>query len=255
MLRRKRSLLSRINQRLNRILRTRNVFRVGYVLLPLVGFLLVSQNNGVLAPDDSKSDTMSSEGHLVHNDGSTASDPGTLADTSLALELSDYRSVVEPTDAWAPASFSIAQLAYDGSVIDLESSGLTSDSAAEATAGSTKDKALTTVINATGQSDNKSNTYVVNEGGSLWRTGKRFIDDEVLLDKLIDNLSESGMNVRSVRPGVELVVNDLGSKGMLVVVEQGGDTYESHIVRDSVSSSLRRQAIGFDMPSTASLAQ
>ena len=255
MLRRRRSSLSTINQHLDRILRTRNVFRAGAVLLPLAGFLLVSHNNGVFASDDSKFGAVTSEVDLVNNDGSTASVPGTLADTSLALERSDDRSAGELADVRAPASFSMVQLAYNGSVTDLISSGLSFTGAAEATTGSTRDKATTTTITTTAQSENKSNTYVVNEGGSLWRTGRRFIDDEVLLDKLIDNLSESGMNVRSVRPGVEFIVNDLGSKGMLVVVEQDGDTYESHIVRNNVTLSVRRQATGSKLPRTASHAQ
>ena len=84
---------------------------------------------------------------------------------------------------------------------------------------------------------------MVNEGGSLWRTGKRFIDDDVLLDKLIDNLAENGMDVRNVRAGLEILVSDLGSEGLLVSIEAGGDTYESRILNEDVQTRKRRIAI------------
>ncbi len=123
-------------------------------------------------------------------------------------------------------------------------------------AGRTNGELIESDTAATGRSLRKTTIYVVNEGGSLWRTGKRFIDDVVLLDKLIDNLADSGMDVRSVRAGVEFVVNDLGSDGLRVVVDDGGDTYESHIVKDSVTTSVRRQAATvIDSSRTASLDQ
>ena len=82
--------------------------------------------------------------------------------------------------------------------------------------------------------------YVVPEGSSLWRTGIRFIDDEVLLDKLIDNLAEHGMKVRNVSAGAHFIVNDLGSEGLLVEIEANGNTYESRVYKDDVvTSSLR----------------
>ena len=76
--------------------------------------------------------------------------------------------------------------------------------------------------------------YVVPEGSSLWRTGIRFIDDEELLDKLIDNLAERGMKVRNVNEGVHFTVNDLGSEGLLVIIEADGNTYESRVFEDDV---------------------
>ncbi len=122
MFRRKRSLLSTINYRLDQMLRTRKVFRAGFVLLPLAGFLLVSHTNNVLGPDGSESDLVSSERHVLNDDRLTASDPETLVQPHLALELSDDSTVVESTHA--PASFSMAQLANVWSVSDLQSPGL-----------------------------------------------------------------------------------------------------------------------------------
>ena len=85
---------------------------------------------------------------------------------------------------------------------------------------------------------NTQTIYVVPEGSSLWRTGILFIDDEVLLDKLIDNLAERGMKVRNVSAGVHFIVNDLGSEGVLVVTETDGNTYESRVYKDDVVTNL-----------------
>lgn len=218
--RRKRSLRSTIRHHLNKMLRTRKIFRAGFVLLPLAGFIHVSLVNDVLGAKDRESGSIMNVRSVVGNDGSMGSDAGVLNHTRSAPGLSDDLSVATLDEA--PAVPANAEL-------------IASDTAAN------------------GSNFQKTTTYVVNEGGSLWRTGKRFIDDEVLLDNLIDNLSESGMNVRSVSAGVEFIVNDLGSKGLLVVVEDGGDTYESRIVKDRVTSSVRRQAAtGIDSSRTAS---
>lgn len=88
----------------------------------------------------------------------------------------------------------------------------------------------------------KEATYVVNEGGSLWRTGKRFIDDEVVLDRLIDKLADKGMNVRSVSAGVAFVVEDLGNAGLLVVFNDDDKKYTSHIFEGSVATLAQPQA-------------
>ena len=87
-------------------------------------------------------------------------------------------------------------------------------------------------------------THVVPEGGSLWRTGKQFIDDEALLDTLIDNLAERGMDVSNVRAGTQFQVLDLGSKGLIVVIEADGNTYQSRVHEDEVVTSRRRVAAG-----------
>lgn len=267
-LRRKRTLLSTINYRLDRMLRTRNVFRSGSVLLLLGGFLLVSHNNDVLSPNDRESYPVSSAGYRITKDDLTTSESGILAQDSETLaparmepEVNDHRSSVETANVSAtltapqvPNKLTEAEIQLPMPSSDsVVSSSTVSASATEATKVSAEDEAMTLAITASSEGGMKSDTYVVNEGGSLWRTGRRFINDDVLLDKLIDNLSDSGMNVRSVRPGVEFVVNDLGSNGLLVVVEQGGDTYETHIVRDGVSSSVRRQATEDNLPRTASL--
>ena len=76
--------------------------------------------------------------------------------------------------------------------------------------------------------------YVVPEGSSLWRTGIRFINDEALLDKLIDNLAERGMKVRNVNEGVYFTVTDLGGEGLVVTIEADGNTYESRVFEDDV---------------------
>ena len=254
-LRRKRSLFSTIKHHLDQMLRTRKIFRAGFVLLPLAGFLQVSHMNDVLVPHDKASDAITSEQRVVNNGGSTASDAETLKNPRSVPDLFDDRPVVAPTNVMTFVS--VTQLASAWSTGDLRSWRLSpdeSDIPEAASAGSTNAEPMISDTATTGGSFRKTNAYVVNEGGSLWRTGKRFIDDEVLLDKLIDNLSESGMDVRSVSAGVEFIVNDLGSKGLLVVVEDDGDTYESRIVKDSVTSSVRPQAAsGVDSSRTASL--
>ncbi len=85
-------------------------------------------------------------------------------------------------------------------------------------------------------------TYVVNEGGSLWRTGKRFIDDEVVLDRLLDKLADKGMNVRTVSAGMAFIVEDLERAGLLVVFNDGNHKYTSHIFEGSVATLMQSQA-------------
>jgi len=82
-------------------------------------------------------------------------------------------------------------------------------------------------------------SYVVNEGGSLWRTGRRFIKDEGLLDAFIDSLAANGMDVRHVPAGFTFVVDDLGADGMLVVSERSGETFATHIYDDNVITAVR----------------
>lgn len=218
--RRKRSFRSTIRHNLNKMLQTRKLFRAGFVLLPLAGFIHVSLVNDVLGPKNQEFDSMTS---VVSNESSVESDVAMLNRTRFAPGWSDDLPVVVPDRAPYARK---------------------------------NDELVPTDTAAIGHSFKKSTTYVVNEGGSLWRTGRRFIDDEVLLDKLIDNLSESGMNVRSVSAGMEFIVNDLGSEGLLVVVEDGGDTYESRIVESNVTSSVRSQtATGIDTSRAASLGQ
>ena len=90
--------------------------------------------------------------------------------------------------------------------------------------------------------DDELTTHVVPEGGSLWRTGMQFIDDESLLDALIDNLAERGMDVGNVRAGTQFQVLNLGSEGLIVVIEADGNTYQSRVYEDEVVTSRRRAA-------------
>ena len=92
--------------------------------------------------------------------------------------------------------------------------------------------------------DDELTTHVVPEGGSLWRTGKQFINDDSLLDTLIDNLAERGMDVSNVRAGTQFTVLDLGAEGLIVVIEAGGNTYQSRIYEDEVVTSRRSAASG-----------
>jgi len=98
--------------------------------------------------------------------------------------------------------------------------------------------------------------YEVSQGGSLWRTGKRFIDDEALLDKLIDNLAAQGMDVGSVRAGDHFLVSDQGPKGLLVVIDSGDSVYESRVFDNDVITTIGRSATNeVSMLNTVSLAQ
>jgi len=102
----------------------------------------------------------------------------------------------------------------------------------------------------------QTSVYAINEGGSVWRTARRFIDDAVLLDKLIDSLEENGMDVRRIRPGVEFVVKDMGSEGLLVTVEDRGEVYQSRIFAGSVTTSvLSKSEVETDSSQTAFLGQ
>lgn len=96
-------------------------------------------------------------------------------------------------------------------------------------------------------------SYVVNEGGSLWRTGRRFIKDEALLDAFIDSLAANGMDVRNVPVGFTFIVDDLGADGLLVVSERSGDSFATHIFDDNVITAVRpsKREVRGDTPSEA----
>lgn len=258
--RRQRSLRCTNRRNLDQMLGKQQIFRAGLVLLPLAGFLHISLTNDVLGPDNGASDSITSEHSSVNRDSLTGSDEGMLKHTRFDSGTSDDHPAVAPTNA--RPTVSVTRLASAWSTGDPGLSRLSPERAdgADGDEGAMGSRAkvepLTSDAAATGRSFGRPTIYVVNEGGSLWRTGKRFIDDEVLLDKMIDILAESGMEVRSVSAGVEFIVNDLGSEGLLVVVYDGNDSFESQIFEDSVTASARRQAeIGVDSTRTVSLDQ
>ena len=252
--RRKLSLIWTFRRRLDKMLRTRQLFRIGFALLPLAGFIYVSQMNDVGGPDEDASSSIPSERSSVNSDRLTGSDTEALKSLSFYPDLPDDRLAGAPTNA-QPA-VSVTRQASTWPTGDPGASKLLPDGADGAPVDRTTGEPRATGKTATGSDFKKTTTYAVNEGGSLWRTGKRFIDDEVLLDELIDNLADSGMDVRSVRPGVEFIVNDLGSEGLLVLIDESDYTYESHILGESVTTSVRRQAeIEGDSSSATSLYQ
>jgi hypothetical protein len=244
-----RSLRWTIYRKLDKILRLRRIFRAGIVLLPLAGFIHVSLINDVFGPDELVSDSSTSDSGDVNRDDFAGSDAGMLEPDRLPPGPNVNRLAVAPTNTRPVVS--VTRLASTWSTADpglsrpvsAGADGMKVEDVADvAAADGANDALLESDMAAIGRSFGRTTTYVVNEGGSLWRTGKRFIDDDVLLDKLIDNLAESGMDVRSVRAGLEFIVKDFGTEGRIVIVDDDGDTYESHIIGDSVTtSSVRHQ--------------
>lgn len=252
--RRFRSLL----RRLDRMLSLRNIIRASAVLLPLGGFLYISLLNvgvvpiadapvavAAVAPSLGPSVAVSSETLTDRTVVSTSAaraadvlpaDPSTnvSGDAAVDMAVNDRPtvSVNRFTGAW--------------STVDLGSSILLSEDVPVYRADD--EPTLFGSVVPAGQVG-KSGVYAVNEGGSLWRTARRFIDDNVLLDKLIDSLEQSGMDMRRIRPGVEFVVNDLGNGRLLITVEDRGEVYESLIEAGNVTTSIQSQTPFADEPS------
>lgn len=80
------------------------------------------------------------------------------------------------------------------------------------------------------------------EGGSLWRTVLPVIDDAVVLDKLIDSLSASGMDVGSVRAGDELVADAAVATGYRLRIDTRDETYVSRIAGGKIVTAAYRRA-------------
>lgn len=85
--------------------------------------------------------------------------------------------------------------------------------------------------------------HVVNDGGSWWRTARRVVDDPVLLDKLLDNLSASGMDVASVTPGAELVADRAATDGLLLRIDAPSGVYVSRVGEDAVVTTRYRTTL------------
>lgn len=239
--RRSRSSHRSVKRRLVKALQARHLFRIGLVLLPLIGFVYVSWVNDVLSPSakspaatylvkdwqngvynnstlSPRIDRLEDEENRINHGYALASWVTRTIDEPLVSAFVAQSSERLPENITAPVIVPERALAKPDGV---SSSNLEPD------------RAVDTLHNST--------IYVVNEGGSLWRTGKRFIDDEIKLDRLIDDLAQSGMNVRNVKAGVQLIVEDLGSQGMRVAVNHEDGFYESHLIEDRVTTTMREQ--------------
>lgn len=71
--------------------------------------------------------------------------------------------------------------------------------------------------------------HEVEKGGSLWRTARKVVTDEVLLDKLVDNLAASGMAVGSVRAGETLAAEEIAPGIRRIRVGAGDTVYLSDV--------------------------
>lgn len=251
-MRRKRSMRRTVGRQFDQMLQSRHLIPVGLGLLLLAGFVYVSLVNEVFSSKEETAYVTASARNPVERNRLSVpnaevpeltrffpdpvkvlSDPGQIASESVQdtqrLAVTDGSSTVSVTplaSAWLPGDFDSLTLLPDQAGASTK---LIADQATEELNHSLNDGNSAALAS--------SGTYAVNEGGSLWRTARRFIDDVALIDGLIDNLELNGMDVRSVRPGVAFVVEDLGNDGMLVTVDNRGTTYESRIVGGRVITS------------------
>ena len=191
-------------RRWSSLFRADRVITLGAVMLLLAAFVHVSMINDVFSPADSADDSLNI---LAYGYG------------AYYLDHSAYER-----------SGSVASVTSTTPAYSVEVSRFSEDEPIDST------------VQPAEEPVSRFTVYEVPEGGSLWRTGKRFITDEVLLDKLIDNLAAQGMDVGSVRAGDQFLVSDLGPEGLLVVIESGGRTYESRVFENDVITTMRRAA-------------
>ena len=202
-----------------KIFRPRHLFRASAVLLLVAGFVHVSLMNDVFSSSDDSA--------------------GALNVLAYGYTAYQYDHSAYDRSGATPSIVKSSMPSYSGGLARLNSS----------------DVAMSDPKLAEGIAK-EFTTYEVPEGGSLWRTGKQFIADEILLDQLIDNLEERGMEVSKVRAGEQFLVSDRGSEGLLVVIEVEGSTYESRVYESDVVTSLRRIApSGGNKLNTAYLSQ
>jgi len=152
------------------------------------------------------------------------------------VELAERRPATAEVSSAPLGSVSMsgsAEMAADAPT--SESSG-TVTVRSSATPGRTPDTVLATAVRV-----RDPVVHVVNEGGSWWRTARRVIDDSVSIDRLMDNLSASGMNVERVTPGAELVVDAAAADGVhLVRIDAPSGVYVSRVDADGVRTSRYR---------------
>ncbi|MBX2886440.1 MAG: hypothetical protein KTR32_41180 [Granulosicoccus sp.] len=241
--RRKRPLYKRIKRRLNEVLKIRRIVRALFLPLLLIGFAQISIKNGVLLDTNGEASLLSThQNNSVSRSSLPESEESDIESSKIAVARS--KLLVEQKIDTHDEELLAAKIQLS-SAWPTQDPGLSTSNyevSAQNSNPSREIKSPISTLETKRERSMISTTYVVNEGGSLWRTGRRFIDDAVVLDKLIDNLASNGMDVRKVRAGLEFIVNDLGSRGRIVIVNDGTDSYESHIHDGKVVTSRQRQA-------------